>query len=113
MIQATTQIYKVQKNGSYGCHIYSLNVHKMTNCQKFAEMYKTFQRKTTLALNGKMVVDVKIIIIEVNVVDVNVVTENMNTKEKMFQEKEPRKNKSTTYREKEENLKKITLDTIQ
>jgi hypothetical protein len=49
----------------------------------------------------------------VNAVDVNVVTKNMNTEEKMFQERKLRQNKSTTYREKEEKLKKTMVDTIQ
>ncbi len=36
-----------------------------------------------------------------NVKDVNVATRNMITKEQVFKEREPRKNKTTTYLEKE------------
>ncbi len=49
----------------------------------------------------------------VNVEDVNVATKRKITKEKMFQERKPRKNKSTTNWEKEDKLNKTMVDTIQ
>ncbi len=47
-----------------------------------------------------------------NVVDVNDVTKRKITKEQMFQEKEPRNNKSTKNWE-EEKLNKTMVETIQ
>jgi hypothetical protein len=48
----------------------------MTNCPKFVEMQKMFQRKNAPSLDGKVVVDVKIVTININVVDVNVATKS-------------------------------------
>ncbi len=59
-----------------------------------------------------MVVEVKIVTIDVNVVDVNLVTRSIIIKDQVFQEKEPRKNKSTTNWEKEEKLKKTIVEMI-
>ncbi len=72
-----------------------------------------FQRKNASNLERKMVVEVKIVIAYVNVVDINVVTRKRIAEDQMFQEKEPRKNKSTTDWEKEEKLKKTMAEKIQ
>ncbi len=76
-------------------------------------MQKMFQGKNASSLEGKMVVEVKIVTIDVNVVDINVVTRSIFIKDQVFQEKEPRKNKSTTNLENEEKLKKTMVKTIQ
>jgi hypothetical protein len=43
--KATQPSLKPQKTSSYACHMRGLNGHKMTNCPKFVEMYKTFHGK--------------------------------------------------------------------
>ncbi len=111
MIKTTTQIQKVQMNGSYACHIFGLNGHKMTICPRFAKMQKMFQGKFASTSNKKMMANVKIIITQVNVVDVNVDIRNNITKEQVFQDREPRKNKSTIDWE-EDNFFKTMVDTI-
>ncbi len=60
-----------------------------------------------------MVDDVKIIIVDVNVIDVNVVTRSKIIEDQVFQEKEPRMNKSSANWEKEKKLKKAMVKTIQ
>jgi stalled ribosome rescue protein Dom34 len=57
--------------------------------------------------------ELKTITVDVNVVDVNVVTRSMIIEYKVFQEKEPQKNKSIVDWEKEEKLKKAMVKTIQ
>jgi hypothetical protein len=49
----------------------------------------------------------------VNVIDINVATRSIIIKDHVFQEREPRKNKITTYWEKKEKLKKTMVKTIQ
>jgi hypothetical protein len=56
----------------------------MTNCPKFGKMQKMFQRKNAPSLNGKVVVDVKIITTYINVVDVNVDTRSIIINERVF-----------------------------
>ncbi len=72
-----------------------------------------FQGKNASSLKGKVVTKVKTITINVNVVDVNVVTRSRITKDQVFQEKEPRKNKSTVDWEKNQKLKKTMVEIIQ
>jgi hypothetical protein len=48
----------------------------MTNCPKFAEMQKMFQKKNAPSLDGKVVANVKIFITDINVVDVNIATKS-------------------------------------
>jgi hypothetical protein len=49
----------------------------------------------------------------VNVVDVSVIARNKVIKEHVFKDKEPRKTKSVTNLEKEEQLKESMVETIQ
>jgi hypothetical protein len=83
-MEATIQTQKVQNNCSYACHICGLNGHKMTYCPKFAVMQKIFQGKNASTLDGKVVVNVKIITANVNVVDANVVTKIKIIEEQVF-----------------------------
>ncbi len=89
------------------------NGHKMMDCPKFVEMQKMFQGKYASNSQGKVVDEVKTIIVDVNVINVNVVTKSKITKYQVFQEKEPRTNKTITDWEKEENLKESMVKTIQ
>jgi hypothetical protein len=50
----------------------------------FAKMQKMFQGKNASSLEGKMVVEVKIVTIDVNVVDVNLVTRSIIIKDQVF-----------------------------
>jgi len=50
----------------------------------FAKMLKLFQRKNASTFEGKMVVEVKTIIVDVNVVDINVATIGIITKDHVF-----------------------------
>jgi hypothetical protein len=50
----------------------------------FAMMQKMFQGKNASSLEGKMVVEVKIVTIDVNVVDINVVTRSIFIKDQVF-----------------------------
>jgi hypothetical protein len=49
-IMTTTKVpqlsQKTQKTFSYACHMCGLNGNKMTDCLKFAEMYKIFHGKS-------------------------------------------------------------------
>jgi hypothetical protein len=85
----------------------------MMICPKLAKMQKMFQWKNASSSKGKTIVKVKTVIIDVNVINFNVVTRSIITKYQLFQEREPQKNKSTTYWKKEEKLKKIMVETIQ
>jgi hypothetical protein len=58
----------------------------MTNYPKFVEMQKMFQGKSASTIDGKSVINVKIIIIIMNVVDVNVATKSRIIEEQVFQE---------------------------
>jgi hypothetical protein len=58
-IKATIQNQKAHNIGSYACHIYGLNGHKMIDYPKFAKMRNMFQRKNVLTSYGKVVVDIK------------------------------------------------------
>jgi hypothetical protein len=55
---------------------------------------------------------IKIVIIDVNVVDVNVTT-SKSIEEHVFKDKKPRKAKNVANWEKEEQLKKSMVETIQ
>jgi hypothetical protein len=71
-----------------------------------------FQGKNASSLKKKVVVEVKIIIVDVNVVDINLATISIITKDQVFHERKPLKNKSTTDWEKEEKLNKTIVETI-
>ncbi len=107
--KATNQPHKGQNNNSYVCHIYGLNGHKMMD---YAEMQKMFQGKNASSSEGKAIVEIKTIIANVNVIDVNVAKISKIIEDQVFEEREPRNNKSTTYWE-EEKLKKEMVETIQ
>jgi hypothetical protein len=70
-------------------------------------------RKKISTLDGNVVVNVKTITIEMNVLHVNVATISTIIDEQMLQEKEPRRNKTIAYMEKEDKLKKMMVNTIQ
>jgi hypothetical protein len=53
MTKAISLNQNFQKNGSYACHIYGLNGHKMIDCPKFAKMQKMSQRKIYINLTWK------------------------------------------------------------
>ncbi len=53
----------------------------MIDCPKFVEKYKMFQGKYASNTSGKLVADVKTIIVKMNVVDVNVTTRSRIKKE--------------------------------
>jgi len=89
-----------------------LNGHKIIDYPNFANMQKMSPKKKISTLDGNVVVNVKIIIVEVNV-NVNVATRSRIIDEQVLQEKEPRKNKTIAYMEKEKKLKKIMVNTIQ
>ncbi len=60
-----------------------------------------------------MIVEIQTIITDVNVVDINVTTRSKVTKEHVFEDREPKKAKNVTDWEKEEQLKKSMVDTIE
>ncbi len=64
------------------------------------------------SLEGKVVAQVKTIIVDVNVVEVNFVTTNKIIEDQVFQERKRRKNKSTIDWEEEEKLKKQWRDNL-
>jgi hypothetical protein len=109
----TNHNQNVQKNGSYACHIYGSNGHKMIDCPKFAKMQNMSQGKNISILDGNAIVNVKTITIEVDVLHVNVAIRSRIIDKQVLQEKEPRKNKIIAYMEKEDKFKKRMVDTIQ
>ncbi len=111
--KATQSNKKPQKISLYTCHIYGLNGHKMTNYPKFTKMKKMFHGKFVTITKVKPITKTQTIIIYVNVVDVNVTRRSKTTKEQVFKDKEPRKTKNVTNWEKEKQLKKSMVETIQ
>ncbi len=59
------------------------------------------------------IVETQIITADVNVVDINVTTRSKVIKKHVFKDKEPRKVKNAIDWEKEEQLKKSMMETIQ
>jgi len=95
------------------CHICDLNGHNTTNCPKFVEMQKLFHGKCMVVVEVKLVAKTQKIIIDVNVVDVDVTTRSKIIEEQVFKDKELRKAKHVADWEKEERLKKLTVEIIQ
>ncbi len=111
--KAAQQNQKPQKTSLYAYHIYGLNGHKMTNCPKFFEMKNMFHGKSMIITQDQPIVETQIIIVDVNVVDVNVRTKSKATKKHVFKDRKPRKTKTVANWEKEEQLKKSMVETIQ
>jgi ribosomal protein L24 len=72
-----------------------------------------FHGKYVVIAEVQLVVQTLIIIIDVNVVDVNVTTRSKVTKEQMFKDKKPIQAKNVIDWQKEEQLKKSMVETIQ
>jgi hypothetical protein len=84
----------------------------MTNCLKFAEMQRCFMGIVVIT-KVQLVVEIKTIIVNVNVVDVNVTTRSKVIKKQVFENRKPRKTNNDVNWEKEEQLKKSMVETIQ
>jgi hypothetical protein len=85
----------------------------MTNCPKFVEMQKMFHGKSMVVIEVQPIVETQTITIDVNLMDVNVTTRSKVTKEQVFKDRKPRKAKNVADWEKEEQLKKSMVETIQ
>ncbi len=111
--EAAQQNQKPQKTSLYAYHICGLNGHKMIDCPKFIEVQKMFHRKYVTIAKVQPIVETQIVITDVNVVDVDVIARSKATEEHVFKDREPRKAKSAINQEKEEQLKKSMVETIQ
>ncbi len=76
-------------------------------------MKKTFHGKFMTIAKVQPIAKTQIITVDVNVVDVNVTTRSKATKEQVFKDIKPRKVNSATNWEKEKQLKKSMVETIQ
>jgi hypothetical protein len=84
----------------------------MIDFPKFAKMQKMFHGKSVIVAEVQLVAKTKIVTIDVNVVDVNVIT-SKTIEEQTFKDREPRKAKSVVDWEKEKQLNKLMVETIQ
>jgi hypothetical protein len=75
---------KSHENLSSKLKVPSLSFTLMHKPSSFAKMQKMFQEKNASNLEGKMVVEVKIVTTNVNVVDINVVTRSIIIEDQMF-----------------------------
>jgi hypothetical protein len=112
-IEATQQSQKPQKTSSYACHTCGLNGHKLTYCPKFIKMQKMFHGKSMTIAKVQPIAKTQIIIKDVNLVDANVTIRSKVIKEHVLKDRKLRKVKSDIDWEKEEQLKKSMLETIQ
>jgi hypothetical protein len=76
-------------------------------------MKKMFHGKYVVVVEVQLIIETQTIIADVNLVDVDVTTRNKVTKNQVFKDRKPRKAKSVVDWEKEEQLKKTTVGTIQ
>jgi hypothetical protein len=85
----------------------------MIDYPKFIEMQKMFHGKSMTVVEVQHVAETQTVTIDVNVVDVNVTIRSKAIEKQVFKDRKPRKAKSVVDLEKEEQLKKSMVETIQ